>query len=459
MREVKISEGYKQTEVGVIPKDWEVEPLKSLLKEPPKYGINAAAVPLTGNLPVYIRITDISEDGYYSPEKVVGVNSPFSSSYILNEGDIVLARTGASVGKSYLYRKEDGTLIYAGFLIKVSPDKRLLNSKYLHQYLKTEQYWAWVIVNSMRSGQPGINGNEYGRLLIPLPSIEEQTAIATALSDVDNLIGSLEKLIAKKEAIKTGTMQQLLTGTTRLPEFATHADGSPKGFKQTELGRIPEDWEILEIGKDATLKARIGWQALTTNEYLENGDFYLVTGTDFNAGEVKWSTCWYVDEWRYKQDSNIQLRPNDVLVTKDGTIGKVGYIKNILKPTTLNSGVFVIRAKNRKFEQKFLFYILTSQIFKDFIRNITAGSTITHLYQKDFVNFKFQAPNIKEQTAIVTILSDIDTEIQALHQRLEKTRDIKQGVMQHLLTGKVRLLDSSAKSDTQTLASKGELQA
>ena len=102
---------------------------------------------------------------------------------------------------------------------------------------------------------------------------------------------------------------------------------------------------------------------------------------------------------------------------------------------------------------------MTSQIFKDFIRNITAGSTITHLYQKDFVNFKFQAPNIKEQTAIVTILSDIDTEIQALHQRLEKTRDIKQGVMQHLLTGKVRLLDSSAKSDTQTLASKGELQA
>src|SRR5699024_7212640 len=140
--------GYKQTEIGVIPKDWEVEPLKSLLKEPPKYGINAAAVPLTGNLPVYIRITDISEDGYYSPEKVVGVDSPFSSSYILDQGDIVLARTGASVGKSYLYRKEDGTLIYAGFLIKVSPNEKQLNPKYLHQYLKTEQYWAWVIVNS-----------------------------------------------------------------------------------------------------------------------------------------------------------------------------------------------------------------------------------------------------------------------------------------------------------------------
>src|SRR5690606_18355674 len=129
---------------------------KLLLKDPPRYGINAPAVPLDGKLPVYIRITDISEKGYFSPTEKVGVKSPFSHLYILNEGDIVLARTGASVGKSYLYRKEDGVLIYAGFLIKVSPDSEKLDSKYLSQYLKTEQYWAWVNVNSMRSGQPGI---------------------------------------------------------------------------------------------------------------------------------------------------------------------------------------------------------------------------------------------------------------------------------------------------------------
>src|SRR5690606_14256374 len=163
--------GYKQTEVGVIPEDWGVSRLRDLLREPPKYGINAPAVPLEGTLPVYIRITDISEDGYFKPSVKVGVRSPFSDLYQLVDGDVVLARTGASVGKSYLYKEDDGVLVYAGFLIKVSPDKNKLEPRFLSQYLKTQRYWSWVTVNSMRSGQPGINGNEYGELLIPFPKI------------------------------------------------------------------------------------------------------------------------------------------------------------------------------------------------------------------------------------------------------------------------------------------------
>ncbi|RUO50258.1 restriction endonuclease subunit S [Pseudidiomarina aquimaris] len=435
-----IPSGYKQTDVGVIPDHWGVSRLRDLLKEPPKYGINAPAVPLEGTLPVYIRITDISEDGYFKPSEKVGVRSSFSGLYQLADGDVVLARTGASVGKSYLYKEDDGVLVYAGFLIKVSPDKKKLEPRFLSQYLKTQRYWSWVTVNSMRSGQPGINGNEYGDLLIPLPKIQEQTAIANALSDVDALVSELEELIAKKQAIKTATMQQLLTGRTRLPQFALREDGKPKGTKPSELGEIPEDWERISIGRDTVLKARIGWQALTTKEYQTTGDIYLVTGTDFDSGAVKWERCFYVSEWRYKQDQNIQLRNDDVLITKDGTIGKVGYVTALSRPATLNSGVFVVRPKNNNLMQRFLFYVLTSRVFDDFINRITAGSTITHLYQKDFVNFEFSAPCIEEQTAIATILSDMDEEIQALEQRLGKTRQIKQGMMQELLTGKTRLL-------------------
>ncbi|EPA8575662.1 restriction endonuclease subunit S [Vibrio parahaemolyticus] len=437
--------GYKLTEVGVIPNDWEVQPIKQLLLDTPKYGINAPAVPLASGLPVYIRITDISESGYFSPVEKVGVKSHFSHMYELSDGDIVLARTGASVGKSYLYNPDDGSLVFAGFLIKISPNDTVLNPKYLRQYLNTEQYWNWVKVNSMRSGQPGINGNEYGLLPIPLPSLTEQTAIANALSDVDALIRELEKLIAKKQAIKTATMQQLLTGKKRLPQFAKNEDGTPKGYKKSELGDIPEDWQSLSLGSDAVLKARIGWQALTTKEYQISGDFFLVTGTDFDAGLVKWERCFHVSEWRYKQDTNIQLKEGDVLVTKDGTIGKVGYVPKLTKPATLNSGVFVIRPKRERFEPRFLFYILTSRLFDDFITRITAGSTITHLYQKDFVNFEFLAPEKSEQIAIASILSDMDSDIQALEQQLSKTRQIKQGMMQELLTGKTRLVKPETK--------------
>lgn len=224
----------------------------------------------------------------------------------------------------------------------------------------------------------------------------------------------------------------------------------PEGYKQTEVGVVPEDWETNNIGEDATLKARIGWQALTTNEYQSIGNHYLVTGTDFNAGEVQWDTCWHVDEWRYKQDSNIQLRINDVLVTKDGTIGKVGYVDKLPKPATLNSGVFVIRPKYNSFVPKYFFYVLTSSLFKEFIRNITAGSTITHLYQKDFVTFNFPVPPKKEQTAIATALSDVDNLIGSLEKLIAKKEAIKTGTMQQLLTGKTRLPKFATSEDGST---------
>lgn len=212
----QLNTGYKQTELGEIPGDWEVASVHQLLNESPKYGINAAAVPLTANLPVYIRITDISEDGYFQPSERVGVNNQFSGFYKLQKGDIVIARTGASVGKSYLYREADGELIYAGFLIKLSPKESILDSMFLFQYLRSDPYWAWVNVMSMRSGQPGINGNEFGSLQIPLPSIDEQIAIANVFSDMDKVLEALQQRLHKTQQIKQGMMQELLTGKTRL---------------------------------------------------------------------------------------------------------------------------------------------------------------------------------------------------------------------------------------------------
>ncbi|MFM5546014.1 restriction endonuclease subunit S [Aeromonas veronii] len=209
--------GYKSSELGQIPEDWEVKTLRDMLAESPKYGINAPAVELSRDTPAYIRITDINNDGYYRPTEKVGVRSIFSEQYVLHVNDIVLARTGASVGKSYLYNVDDGQLVYAGFLIKISPLQKILNSSYLFQFMKTKKYWDWVLVNSMRSGQPGINGAEFASMLIPTPSINEQTAIATILTDMDSELTALEQKLAKARDVKQGMMQQLLTGRIRLP--------------------------------------------------------------------------------------------------------------------------------------------------------------------------------------------------------------------------------------------------
>ncbi|HNR43510.1 MAG TPA: restriction endonuclease subunit S, partial [Bacteroidales bacterium] len=117
------------------------------------------------------------------------------------------------------------------------------------------------------------------------------------------------------------------------------------GYKQTEVGVIPSDWEVHNLLRNSILKARIGWQGLTTAEYLTIGDYFLVTGTDFSNGKINWETCFYVSKYRYSQDKYIQLHESDILITKDGTIGKIAFIDKLPRLATLNSGVFVIRPK------------------------------------------------------------------------------------------------------------------
>lgn len=230
----KVPEGYKVTEVGVIPEDWDEIYLSKALLGSPKYGINAAAVDYSESLPTYLRITDISDDGRFIRSKKVSVDNESSENYYLEENDLVFARTGASTGKTYLYDSNDGKLVYAGFLIKISVDQKIMDPRFLKSYTQTETYWNWVRVMSMRSGQPGINGSEYSKLKLPLPPLSEQKAIAEALSDTDNLILSLEKLIDKKKKIKQGAMQQLLNGKKRLPGFSG-------------------EWEVKKLGEIATV--------------------------------------------------------------------------------------------------------------------------------------------------------------------------------------------------------------
>ena len=210
-------------------------------------------------------------------------------------------------------------------------------------------------------------------------------------------------------------------------------------FKDTEIGKIPEEWKMYSIGKDCSVKARIGWQGLTTSEYLQTGHYGLITSTDLIEGKVNWDTCVFVSEERYKQDTNIIVKNGDVLVSKDGTIGKVAVVSNLQYPTTLNSGVFVIRTKNEKITQEGLGLVFIAPYFKDFIKRLTAGSTIVHLYQKDIVNFTFPIPTLPEQHHIASALTSIDNLISSLGKLIEKKKNIKQGAMQQLLTGKIRL--------------------
>nr|WP_270576251.1 restriction endonuclease subunit S [Butyricicoccus sp. OF30-11pH9A] len=355
------------------------------------------------------------------------------SRFAVKSGDYIISCSG-TIGRIYQIPLTFPKGIINQALLKLTINTEKINPTYFYKYFQWDEFQQKIIDDTQGGAMKNLVGMDiFKKAPIVLPEMKEQTAIAEALSDIDSLIFSMQKLIEKKKAIKQGALQELLTGKKRLPGFN-------------------EEWEELNFAESAKLKARIGWQGLTTSEYLQSGYAYLITGTDFHNGRIKWETCHFVDEKRYKQDLNIQIKKHDILLTKDGTIGKVAYISNVQKPTTLNSGVFVIRpAKEDSFDPNFVYHILNSFLFDNFLAKLSAGSTINHLYQKDFVDFTFKAPSeLVEQQAIAQVLSDMDSEIDQLEKKLAKYQQIKQGMMQELLTGRIRLVDADRKEQPKT---------
>lgn len=410
--------GYKQTEVGVIPEEWEVKSLGDCLSARPNYGINAAAVPYSDKLPVYIRITDITEDGRFSPDKLVSVESSDSGNYYLQEGDIVFARTGASVGKSYRYNINDGELVFAGFLIRVRPEFNKLNSTFLAAYVTTGCYWNWVRVMSMRSGQPGINGNEYAQLPVPLPPLPEQRAIAAALSDVDALIASLDRLIAKKRDMKQAAMQELLTGKRRLPGFSGEWEVKSLG----ELGVFSKGKGIKkdDVVNDGLPCIRYGEIYTHHNDYIRNFRSFI---TQRVANESQ------------------RLKTGDLLFASSGeTSEEIGKCVAFLGNEVAYAGGDIVIFSPDGQNSQYLGYLMNHSSISVQKARMGQGDAVVHISAKSLAQIEVLLPNFAEQTAIAAILSDMDTEIAALEQKRHKTRLLKQGMMQELLTGRIRLV-------------------
>lgn len=199
---------YKDSPLGPIPKEWEVERLGDVC-EPPQYGLNVAAVEYDGRHG-YIRITDINDLSHEFIKE--GMTSPaaYDDGYALKEGDIVFSRTGASVGKAYVYDRRDGLLYFAGFLIRFRCNSDV-NSKFVFAQCITSRYWNWVSAMSMRTGQPGINSQQYATYQIALPKKSEQDRIAERLSSIDERIATEERVVTKYRSVKAGLMQRLLS--------------------------------------------------------------------------------------------------------------------------------------------------------------------------------------------------------------------------------------------------------
>ncbi|MBI5055678.1 MAG: restriction endonuclease subunit S [Nitrospirae bacterium] len=190
------------------------------------------------------------------------------------------------------------------------------------------------------------------------------------------------------------------------------------------LGEIPEHWGVKRLKFNTYIKARVGWHGLRADEFSLTEGVFCVTGTDLQNGEINWENCYRVSEERYEEDPYIQLRGNDLLITKDGTIGKVAVVKNLNERATLNSGVFVVRPERKEYVTPFMYWALQSPVFSEYVNYTSKGSTINHLYQETFFNLPFILPLPEEQTAIANYLDEKTTQIDSLIANKQKLIDL-----------------------------------
>lgn len=426
--------GYKLTEVGVIPEDWDCVPFGNLFKT------NTKKKKVSDyELVSFIGMQDVSEDAQLKNNTQLPFKEVKSGFTYFEKGDVLLAKITPCFenGKGCHTADLPTNVGFGSTEFHVLRENEDSDSRFIYFWTTDKKFRA-----SLESEMVGSAGHRrvplvaIEKYLIPCPpNLQEQSAIADSLSDINNFILALEKLIVKKQAIKTATMQRLLTGKTRLPQFALRKDGSAKGYKKSELREIPEDWVVTSIGQftdccaGGTPSTKISAYWGGTHPWMSSGELHL---------KQVYAVADYITDEGLVNSSTKYVPKNSVLVGLAGqgkTRGTVAI--NRIELCTNQSIAAIFPSKHHSTE--FLFYNLDSRYEE--LRSLSTGDggrgglNLT-IIRKLHLAF----PPKEEQTAIATILSDMDKEIQTLQQRLDKTRQLKQGMMQELLTGKTRLI-------------------
>lgn len=419
----------KQTEIGLIPDDWEVKSLGEVAT------IVGGGTPSTLNSAYWngdiqwFTPAELSDSKKYvskSERTITERGLKESSAKLLPKGTVLLT-TRASIGITAILENPAST--NQGFQSLIA--KNNCCSEFLY-------YVIPLIKDEMLSRASGstfaeISAKKLSTITFQLPPLPEQQRIAKALSDVDALISTTEKLIQKKKNIKQGAMQNLLTGKKRLPGFGPQ-NKSP-AYKQTELGLIPEDWEVKEFGDYASI-VRGGSPRPIQNFLTTNSD-----GINWiKIGDVKPEDKYIVSTEekiiREGKTRSREVHKGDFILSNSMSFGRP-YILQI--DGCIHDGWLAIQNYQDTFDTDFLYYLLGSdEIFKQYIE-MAAGSSVQNLNKEKVAKLLVPIFDKKEQTAIASVLSSMDKEIETLNTKLEKYRNLKTAMMQQLLTGKIRL--------------------
>jgi type I restriction enzyme S subunit len=411
--------GYKQTEVGVIPEEWEVKPLRNVLKKG-RLGGNYSNQDRETEYPL-MKMGNLGR-GAMDTSKVEYITRGVvpEQQHKLAKGDVLFntRNTLDLVGKVAIWRDELPIAYYNSNLMRLEFDpQQVCSTEYANAALNT--VGAITVLRGLATGTTSVAAI-YTRDLMDMPFITpplpEQRAIATALSDVDALLAALDRLIAKQRDLKQAAMQQLLTGQTRLPGFTGQ-------------------WENAVLGDLLTMRATYG--IVTAGDFKLDG-VPMMRGGDIKEGRVGHDLP-FVSLEKSNEYSRTILKRNDVVIALVGYPGEAAKVPERLEGANISRAVGLLRL-NKLIEPDYLVSYLNSPMGRRMVLAPSAGSAQLVVNLAELNKLEFLLPPLPEQTAIATLLSDMDLELAALEQRRDKTRALKQGMMQELLTGRTRLV-------------------
>ena len=355
------------------------------------------------------RMSNIRPDGtfdiLYNAKYLPDNFSEKYKNYLLKNGDLVIAMTDMAgdpkiLGVPTVVKSNGFNIIQNQRVGKLELLTDNIDENYLKFALQSKNVKNYFKKFSAGGVQLNLSKKEILNAPIILPTIEEQKILVNLFKTIESFI-----YLRKKELLNLNSLNKSL-------------------FTKYSIG------EKESIANLCYVKARIGWQGLTKKEYLSNGEYYLITGVDFKNEKIDFKNCFYVTKERYNQDENIKVKINDILLTKDGTIGKVAIVDKLEKPATLNSGVFVLRPKVNNLNVTYLMHSLISEDFKKFIDDIKIGATVPHLNQAALLKYKLILPPIELQNKFAERIEKIEK----LKFEIEKSIEIAQNLYDSLIS-------------------------
>ena len=410
-----VKKGYKQTEVGLIPEKWAVSTIGAIadVKTGPFGSALHAEDYVQDGTPI-ITVEHLGETGltHQNLPKVSEKDRHRLFAYSMHEGDIVFSRVGSVDRNAYVTAIENGWL-FSGRILRLRAKNEKLSTQYLGYYFKSEDTKERIRNVAVGQTMPSLNTKLMNAFKVVLPTIEEQKDITALLSNMDTLISALEKQISKKKAIKQGAMQELLTGKRRLPGFAGE-------WEKTVLGTVSSFY----TGGTPSKKREDWW----------NGDIPWISSSDLTEDAI---TSVNINRYISKdavEHSATRICPKDAVLV----VSRVGVGKVAVAPCELCTSQDFTTIVPHRHNPHFLAYMLIP-VMKELAMQ-AQGTSIKGVTVEDIQKIIMPTPTIDEQNQIVDILANMDSEIEALEQKLEKYSQVKQGMMQQLLTGKIRLV-------------------